>query len=646
MPKPLLRLQLEGTVTTTTGGGGGGGDGVYGGPIEQQQQQQQPPQEARVVEVVAAPAVSTTSVAGDRAVGGGGGGGGKAAARSPQTSSSSSIVATAAAAAAGLSALDSTDSVILAPLSVDANAVAPVTNEVIHAFREQWKNELSRTAVAAASSSSVRASQSVSRAVPPAAPPAASNSKPKGAAAAAAVPLDPTEQSEDESPVHPEISPAAAMLLVFTNTSPSWHSTTSSATPSAAAPQTSRAKQRHQAQQQQQQQPRAAAASTANQPQRAPLQHHDLKPPPPQTARTASSADSSSAAAAASNSSHEPSARDRAWHIYRLASKYEREGNLSKALTAYRDAAKLYPDIDGFARDKVRESADAIDVPPDKAAGAGAAEADDSFQTYYSFKHREVAVDPLIASMGDLEVLHYWPKRDEEDILLALLPSEIVVQILKWSLWYDMSSLVSISVVCKKLYAETRSPTLWKSIVSMHHPPPLGSPSLDVELPLYGNDWLQMWLDRPRLRYNGVYISRINYVRQGYSQSTNSPFLVVTYFRYLRLFPDNTLMCWTTTLEPQFAVKDLIPGARHQKGMSIGSFTLVGTKVLVSTRDPEYPRNRFYWTLSLSSTRRGRHNKLQWVEYYHERDHRPETRTEILSSQLKPYVFSRVRSYE
>ncbi|KAI8854784.1 hypothetical protein BC829DRAFT_412882 [Chytridium lagenaria] len=71
------------------------------------------------------------------------------------------------------------------------------------------------------------------------------------------------------------------------------------------------------------------------------------------------------------------------------------------------------------------------------------------------------------------------------------------------------------------------------------------------------NDWLMMWLDKPRIRFDGVYISRINYVREGYTESFNKPFLIVTYFRYIRFFPDGTVIFWRSPLEPAVAVKEL-----------------------------------------------------------------------------------------
>lgn len=57
----------------------------------------------------------------------------------------------------------------------------------------------------------------------------------------------------------------------------------------------------------------------------------------------------------------------------------------------------------------------------------------------------------------------------------------------------------------------------------------------------YNGNWRAMFVEKPRLNFNGAYISRTTYIRQGepsfqdhgYRQS-----YLVEYFRYLRFYPD------------------------------------------------------------------------------------------------------------
>lgn len=79
----------------------------------------------------------------------------------------------------------------------------------------------------------------------------------------------------------------------------------------------------------------------------------------------------------------------------------------------------------------------------------------------------------------------------------------------------------------------------------------------------YNNSWRQLFRYRPRVRFNGVYISTVNYVRAGQAAvhernfTSHSPLHVVTYYRYLRLFRDGTCVSLLTTHEPAEVVPHL-----------------------------------------------------------------------------------------
>lgn len=64
---------------------------------------------------------------------------------------------------------------------------------------------------------------------------------------------------------------------------------------------------------------------------------------------------------------------------------------------------------------------------------------------------------------------------------------------------------------------------------------------------------------RPRIRFNGCYISTVNYTRPGQASPTsvswNSPIHIVTYYRYLRFLRDGTCISLLTTSEPT----DVVP---------------------------------------------------------------------------------------
>lgn len=83
----------------------------------------------------------------------------------------------------------------------------------------------------------------------------------------------------------------------------------------------------------------------------------------------------------------------------------------------------------------------------------------------------------------------------------------------------------------------------------------------------YASSWRQMLRARPRIRFNGCYISTVNYVRPGASSPTqiswNTPVHIVTYYRYLRFFRDGTAVSLLTTAEPADVVHYLTKDNMH-----------------------------------------------------------------------------------
>lgn len=59
----------------------------------------------------------------------------------------------------------------------------------------------------------------------------------------------------------------------------------------------------------------------------------------------------------------------------------------------------------------------------------------------------------------------------------------------------------------------------------------------------YRYDWREMFLKRPHLRFEGLYVSRNTYIHTGITEwRIKNPVHLVTYFRYIRFFPNGTLL--------------------------------------------------------------------------------------------------------
>ena len=221
----------------------------------------------------------------------------------------------------------------------------------------------------------------------------------------------------------------------------------------------------------------------------------------------------------------------------------------------------------------------------------------------------------LIASFSDLSIPAARPLTEGSPPLpcpIADLPLEILIEVLFRTAIIDMASFARMSLVCKHFaYLVVTEDRIWERIcrgheygfAAMHYTwtttvagnplpttlelsnlppdespdistltlehdipystisPPLGRPlclSLSPTYPSYQT----MLRARARIRFNGCYISTVNYHRPGASSSTSnatytSPVHIVTYYRYLRFFRDGTCVSLLTTAEPADVVHHL-----------------------------------------------------------------------------------------
>ncbi|KAI5797865.1 hypothetical protein DFH27DRAFT_483527 [Peziza echinospora] len=180
-------------------------------------------------------------------------------------------------------------------------------------------------------------------------------------------------------------------------------------------------------------------------------------------------------------------------------------------------------------------------------------------------------------------------------------------------------------------------------------------PTIPALLPLYQNSYRLLFANYPRIRYNGLYISTCNYLRPGAHSSTTqqghhvntgtlNPIHIVTYYRYIRFYPDGTALTLLTLNEPLEVVytftKANVPAAtttttstsRHhhhnhntqqpsspwQHDLRKARWRVTGGE-LVDVETEGVPTDRFEFRMQLalgSVGRRQRGNRLAWKGYW------------------------------
>jgi F-box protein 9 len=233
----------------------------------------------------------------------------------------------------------------------------------------------------------------------------------------------------------------------------------------------------------------------------------------------------------------------------------EKQRKVFEAMSLYRKAVQLVPDIEFkiYERNKVQK----VDQQQQQQVKVQPVEED--FE-----EDREVAEDEdenlddvdlvvrfqdFVGKMGNFctrSISNKTVISDGGGAHFGDLPVEIVLYILRWvvSSHLDMRSLEQSSLVCKGMYLCARDPEIWKLACLKVWGLNLGSL---IASPF--DSWRHMYLQRPRIHFNGCYISKTSYLRYGensFQDQSYRPIQLVEYYRYLRFFPDGTCLMMTT----------------------------------------------------------------------------------------------------
>lgn len=153
----------------------------------------------------------------------------------------------------------------------------------------------------------------------------------------------------------------------------------------------------------------------------------------------------------------------------------------------------------------------------------------------------------------------------------SILPPEIVVYILQWVLSEDcdVRSLERFSSVCRGFYLFARDKDLWKLLCQKMWTLECKSPKI-----LGYDSWRHMYIRRPHPIFDGIYIAKTSYVRQGDQSLGNSyrHWQLVEYFRYIRLFSDGFMFMLTTCDDPLTTIPKIRSRSTKYPGLMTGYY--------------------------------------------------------------------------
>ena len=194
------------------------------------------------------------------------------------------------------------------------------------------------------------------------------------------------------------------------------------------------------------------------------------------------------------------------------------------ALASYRRAFKLDPDVDHAYKKHYQNH---IAPVVQQSSNDDKKQANnDEFRHVVPVGNEYVAPsatrkDPLDALIREFtqEPIAYVPQVDYKPVHVARIPSEILLHVLRHLILRSVSSVAQFALVCKNFFLLTRAPSLWR-FASEHA---FKSPYMTMDVSrqfqadyahrVYNGHWMRMFIERPRIRYDGVYISTCHYIR-------------------------------------------------------------------------------------------------------------------------------------
>jgi len=96
----------------------------------------------------------------------------------------------------------------------------------------------------------------------------------------------------------------------------------------------------------------------------------------------------------------------------------------------------------------------------------------------------------------------------ENQLHISHLPHEIIVSIFQVLCSKGVYVLYPLTQVCKQWYIYTQDPLVWRHVCHL-----FWRKDYELNFKLY-LDWKKMYQERPRVRFDGIYISKFNYIRQ------------------------------------------------------------------------------------------------------------------------------------
>eukprot|EP00299_Pterocystis_sp_00344_P011591 c5433_g1_i2.p1 GENE.c5433_g1_i2~~c5433_g1_i2.p1 ORF type:complete len:319 (-),score=51.95 c5433_g1_i2:16-972(-) len=174
----------------------------------------------------------------------------------------------------------------------------------------------------------------------------------------------------------------------------------------------------------------------------------------------------------------------------------------------------------------------------------------------------------------------------------------------------DAPSLDLAGRVCVCWHILSRDAHLWQRLCEDIW----GREVTKSEVQYHGMSYRTMYLRKPHLHFDGLYMNKTSYIRCGLRDwtQTHDPTFICKYFRYLRFFPDGTVHALLTNLEPRTLISMVKQDISGMEEVRLGRYSLDNEFVRVQVPNAT-GRTMFHYHLRIAKTNVNVRQCLKWV---------------------------------
>ncbi|XP_039139323.1 F-box protein 7 [Dioscorea cayenensis subsp. rotundata] len=192
------------------------------------------------------------------------------------------------------------------------------------------------------------------------------------------------------------------------------------------------------------------------------------------------------------------------------------------------------------------------------------------------------------------------------------LPDELLFEVFARMTPYTLGRA---ACVCRKWKYAIRNPSLWRSACLKTWQ--LSGPITNYQLAhsVYDGSWKNMWVHRPRIRMDGLYVSRNTYIRVGVAEwKVTNPVHVVCYYRYLKFYPNGKFVYKISSQKLKEVAKCMNFRASKTDCVHKGDYGLDGDLIKAAILYPGLRRTLLRIHLRVRGTTVGANNRLDLLK--------------------------------